>query len=233
MAVRNILILSIIIFPITLQLDHTCTFLIPLDDPLEYKVNIGGFKTYKYLKFYDSRLTDPFKDLRYVIDGYGRFQNYTIENGTNIKITVTDVTENNVSGTRTIDEKVTIKEEWMDLFIRPMTNNISLLAESFSESNSFEVKYNQIIEQVDESSFNSEGTEYNLNRSRTSIWEKSGWVNYLLIRVYDTENVYYEMEVVKQPSQGENLKSNEITGILMLSFISIIFIYLQFVSKRK
>lgn len=205
----------------------------PLDDPLEYKVNIGDSKTYKYSKFYDSRLTDPFKDQRSVINGYGRFQNYTIENGTNFKITVTDVTENYISGTRTINEKVTIEEDWIDLFIRPMTNNMSLLAKSFSESDNFKLQDNQIIEQVIESSFNSEGIFYDLNRSRTSIWEKTGWLSYLLIRVYDAENVYYEMEVVKQSSQVEILKSNVVTGIIVLSFILIILLYLHFISKRK
>ena len=84
-----------------------------------------------------------------------------------------------------------------------------------------------------ESSFNSEGIDYDLNRSRTSIWEKSGWVNYLLIRVYDAEMVYYEMEVINQSSQSGILKSNEITGVLILGFILIIFVYLQFISKGK
>lgn len=203
-----------------------------LDDPLEYKVDIGDFRTFEYTNFYDSRLPNPSKDMRNVRDVNGRFQNFTIKEGTIFKITIIEVSRNYISGIRTID-KVIIEENWIDLFIRPMTNNMSLLRESFNNSDSLKIQSNHIIEQVNESSFHSEGIHYNLNRSRTSIWEKTGWLSYVLIRVYDIETVYYEMEVTKQSSQGEFLHLNEISGLIILSFILIILVYLQLVSKRK
>jgi hypothetical protein len=120
----------------------------------------------------------------------------------------------------------------LSLFVRPMMNNLSLLAESFSDNASVRVQTNSLIERLIETSFYSQGIYYNLNRSRTSIWEKSGWVSYLMIRVYDTENLYYELEIEKQISQHGS-KSNEITGCFLLALILIILGYLQFVSKRN
>ncbi|UCG02912.1 MAG: hypothetical protein JSW11_02770 [Candidatus Heimdallarchaeota archaeon] len=231
MSIKTISILLIAIFSIVIQLDHPYTFSIPLNDPLGYKVNVGDFREFKYTKFYDSRLPDPSKDRRYARNVDGELQNFTIEEGVKLKITITDVGESYISGTRTIEDAVTIEEDWMDLFVRPMTDNISLLAKSFNESGNFKIQNNHIIEEVDEPY--SPEIYYDLNRSRTSIWEKTGWVSYFLIRVYDAETVYYELEVVEQPSHSEIVKSNEISGVFLLSIILIVVVYLQFASKRK
>lgn len=207
-----------------------------LNQELEYSVGIGDYQTYNYTKFYDSRLIDPYRDQGQGIDNNGSFANFTIENGTRIKITITNVTGNNfVSANRTIDDRVTVEEDWIDLFVRPMKNNITSLAESFSESNSFEIRNNHVFEQVNESPFISEGIFYNLNRSRISIWEKTGWISSLSIRVYDAETVYYEMEVIKQPPQIDNSKSysNGTTGLIILGFILIFLLYLQLVVKKR
>ncbi|MFX0209161.1 MAG: hypothetical protein ACFFDT_24470 [Candidatus Hodarchaeota archaeon] len=229
MCIKKILIISLAIFPILLRVNHTHTILIPLDDPLEYKVNIGDSQTYEYIEFYDSRLYDPNKDLRYARDIYGKFRNFTIEKGVQFKITITGVGDEYISGTRTTNN-VTIEEYGLDYFIRPMMDNLSLLAESFIGDASLRVQSDSLIERWVETSFYSQGIFYNLSRSRTSNWEKSGWVSYLLIRVYDTENLYYELEVEKQISHND---SNLLSGYFILSFILILLGYLQFVSKRN
>lgn len=230
MSIKVISILTIAIFSIVIQLDHPYTFSILLDDPLIYKVSIGDIREFKYTKFYDSRLPNPTKELRYVRDVHGELQNFTIEEGVKLKITITDVGKNYVSGTRTIDE-VTIEEEWMELFVRQMTDNISLLAKSLNESSNFKIQKNYLIEELEEP-FSPEIYD-DLNHSRTSIWEKTGWINYFLIRVYDAETVYYELEVMEQPSNNEIVRFNEITGIFLLIIILIAFLYLHFVSKRN
>jgi len=187
-AIRNIIIISIVFFSITFQVNQTYSFFTLLNDQLEYKVNTGDSRTYEYIKFFDNRLDTPYQAQINVIDINGISQVFTIKDGSRFEITVTSVTNNEISGTRTIDE-VTYEEEMIASFIRPMTNNMSLLAESFIGSTSFEVQGDQVIEQLNESSFYSEGVYYDLNRARTSIWEKSGWLNYQSIRVYDTEGV--------------------------------------------
>ena len=208
--------------------------LVQSDHELEYTVGIGDYQTYIYTKFYDSRLIDPYREQNQVNYSNGSFANYTIENGTKIRITITNITGNDfILGNRTIDDRVTVEEDWIDLFVRPMTNNQSSLAESFSESDSFEFRNNLIFEEVTESPFISESILYNLNRTRTSIWERTGWINSFSIHVYDASTVYYEMEVIKQSPQIEHSKSNETIGIVMLGFILLMLLYLQFVAKRS
>ena len=237
MAVRNIIIISIVLFPITFQLDQTYSFFGTPSDPVEYKVGIGDSHTYKYLNIYDRRLDDPYKSQIDVIAANGRSRTFTIENGSEFKITITNVTNDEIFGTRTIDE-VTFEEQEMDMFIRPMTNNISLFAEyyigeySFYGDTSIEIIDNQIIEEIIEFSFYSEGEYNDLNRNITSIWEKTGWLNYMSLRVYDMESIYYEIEFIKQSPRSSVLKSNEMNGIILLGVILIVLVYLQ-VSKRK
>ncbi|MFW9904516.1 MAG: hypothetical protein ACFFFH_09310 [Candidatus Thorarchaeota archaeon] len=229
MYIKKILIIYLVIFLILLRISNTYTILLPLDDPLKYKVNIGDFQIYKYTEFYDSRLPDPNKDFRYVRDIYGKFRNFTIEKGVNFKIIITDVGEDYVSGTRTINN-VTIKEYGLDLLVRPMMDNLSLLAESLVGDARLQAQSNTLIERLTETSFYSQGILYNLNRSRISIWEESGWLSYLFIQVYDIENLYYELEIEKQVSQDA---SNELTGLILLSFNLILLGYLLFMSKRN
>lgn len=238
MVVRNILIISIVLFPLTFQLDQTYSFFGTPSDPVEYKVGIGDSHIYKYLNIYDSRLDDPYKSYFDVIASNGRSRTFTIENGSEFKITITNVTNDEIFGTRTID-KVTFEEKQIDLFIRPMTNNMSLFAGhyigeyTFYGGRTIEIRDNLIIEEVIEYSFYSEGEYYDLNRNTTSIWETTGWLNHLSIRIYDMESVYYEIEFTKQLPQRNVLKPNEVTGIILLGVIFIILVYLQFVSKRK
>lgn len=229
MRITKFLIIYLAIFPILLRVNHTHTILLPLDDPLEYKVNIGDFQIYEYIEFYDSRLRDPNKELRYARDINGKFRNFTIEKGVQFKITVTGVGDDYISGTRTTNN-VTIEEYGLDYFVRPMMNNLSLLTESIVGDANLRVQSDSLIERLVETPFYSQGIFYNFSRSRTSVWEKSGWVSYLLIRVYDTENLYYELEVEKQISHYE---SNKFIGYFILSFILILLGYLQFVSKQN
>lgn len=237
MAVRNIIIISIVLFPITFQLDQTYSFFGTPSDPVEYKVGIGDSHTYKYLKIYDRRLDDPYNAQFNVVDDDGRSRIFTVKNGSKFKITITNVSNDEIFGTRTID-RVTFEDKEMDLFVKPMTNNISLLAEyynaeySYYTGRSIEIRDNQIIEEVIEFSFYVEGEYYDLNRNRTSIWEKDGWLNYMSLRVYDMESVYYEIEFTKESPQHTVLKSNEVAGIILFGVIFIILIYLQ-VSKKN
>jgi hypothetical protein len=229
MCIKKILIIFLAIFLILLRINQTHTILLPLDDPLEYKVSIGDSQIYEYIEFYDSRLRDSSKELIHARDVYGEFRNFTVEKGVQFKITITGVGDDYVSGTRTTNN-VTIEEYGLNLFVRPMMDNLSLLTEYFVGNASLRVQSDFLIERLIETPFYSQGIFYNLTRSRTSIWEKSGWVNYLLIRVYDTENLYYELEVEKQIFQNE---SNNFTGYFILSFILILLGYLQFGYKRN
>ena len=230
MVARNIIIISIVFFSITTQVNQTYTFFTLLNDSLEYKVDTGDSRTYEYTKFFDNRLDNPYQAQINVIDIDGISQVFTIKNGSRFKITATTVTNNEITGTRTIDE-VTYEEEMIASFIRPTTNNMSLLAESFIGSTSFEIHEDQVIEQLNESSFYSDGVYYDIYRARTSIWEKTGWLNYQCIRVYDREGVYFEVEFRKS-SRSYIPNSNEITGFLLLGVILIIFLCLQFTSKK-
>ena len=221
----------IIFFTISIQISKTYAFFTLLNDSLEYKVNSGDTRTYEYTKFLDNRLDNPSLTEFTVIDIDGKSQVLTITSGTRFEITVTNVTNNEIFGTRTINE-VTYEEEMIAFFVRPMTNNMSLLAEFFNTSTSFEVRGDQIIEQLNESSFYSDGVFYDLNRARTSIWDKKGWLSFQSIRVYDPEGVYYEHEFRKS-SRSFATNSNEIIGFLLLGVILIIFISLQFTSKKS
>ena len=237
MAVKNIIIISIVLFPITVQLDQIYSFFGTPSDPVEYKISIGDSHTYRYLNIYDSRLDDPYKSQFDVIAADGRSRTFMIENGSEFKITIINVTNDEIFGTRTIDE-ATFEEEEMYLFVRPMTSNISLFTEyyigeyTFYGGKTIEIRDNLIIEEVIEYSFYSEGEYYDLNRNTTSIWEKNGWLNHMSIRIYDMESVYYEIEFTRQFPQRNVLKSNEVTGIILLGVIFIILIFFH-VSKRK
>ena len=225
------MIVAIIFFSISIQISKNYAFFTQSNDLVEYKVNRGDSRTYEYTKFLDNRLDNPSLAELTVIDIDGESQVLTITSGTRFEITVTNVTNNEISGIRTINE-VTYEEEMIDLFVIPMTSNMSLLAESFNGSTSFEVRGDQIIEQLNESSFYSDGVFYDLNRARTTIWDKTGWLSYQSIRVYDTEGVYYELEF--RVSSLTNIRnSNEIIGFLLLGAILVIFLFLQFTSKKN